>query len=61
MYEYLTYNGAENLFCDVFKISWVLLNRALDKAMNHKFVIRSVFVTIYFYLRARHVSVNYTD
>jgi len=43
-FMYLTYNGAENLFCDVFKIRWVLLNRTLDKAMNHKFVIPSIFI-----------------
>jgi hypothetical protein len=58
---YRTYNGAENLFWDVFKISWVLLNRTIDRAVNHKFVIRSVFVTVSFYLYARHVIVNYTD
>jgi len=33
----------------------------IDKAMDYKFVIRSVFVTIYLYLYARHMSVNYTD
>ena len=57
---YRTYNGAENLFYNVHKIRWVLLNRTVNKARNRKFLILSVFVTIRFYLYAIHVNVSYT-